>query len=237
MASKATDERTQVLAYLRVSTDEQGRSGLGLQDQREAIERAAEYKRWDVVEWIEDHASGKSLERPGMQRALELLEDGGPDILVTAKLDRLSRSALDFLTLAERAKEQGWSIVVLDMGKGDTLDMSSPIGKFTASILASVAELEREMISSRTKAALAQAKANGTKLGRKLNIARSTVERIEAERAAGKTLQDIADDLNADEVPTARGGEWWPSTVSYVLKQDRSDWPARTRGQTTKGEG
>ena len=233
MASKATDERTQVLAYLRVSTDEQGRSGLGMEAQREAIEAAAEHRGWEVVEWVTDTASGKSLKRPGIQRALERLENGGPKILVVAKLDRLARSAIDFLGVVERAERNGWSLILLE----PNVDMTDPMGRFTASILASVAQLEREMISSRTKAALAQAKANGTKLGRKLNIARSTVERIEAERAAGKTLQDIADDLNADEVPTARGGEWWPSTVSYVLKQDRSDWPTRTRDQTTKGEG
>lgn len=163
-----TDEaRTPVLAYLRVSTDEQQRSGLGLDAQRETIQRAAEYKRWTVVEWIRDEGrSGKSLERPGIQRALELMEDSGPNVMVVAKLDRLARSALDFLTVVERAKEQEWSLVVLDMGQGDELDTSSPYGKFTATMMAAVAELERGMIAKRTREAMRQAKAQGTWVGR-----------------------------------------------------------------------
>jgi DNA invertase Pin-like site-specific DNA recombinase len=232
MAAKTSKQPTQVLAYLRVSTGEQGRSGLGLEAQREAIETAAQQRGWNVVDWITDTASGKSLKRPGIQQALTRLENGGPKVLVVAKLDRLARSAIDFLGVVERAEKNGWSLILLE----PNVDMTDPMGRFTASILASVAQLEREMISQRTKAALSQAKRDGKRLGTRVNIPRRVVDRIREEREAGHSLQRIADGLNADQVPTARGGEWWPSTVSYVLRSDRSDWPERRVRTETKGE-
>lgn len=212
-----------VIAYLRVSTSEQGRSGLGLAAQRTAIERGAEYHGWHVVEWIEDEASGKSLDRPGIQRALTRLENGGPKVLVAAKLDRIARSALDFLTLVDRAKEREWSLIVLDVG-GEHLDMTSSLGRFTATILAGVAELERNMIGERTRDAMAAARAKGTKLGRPRNLPDEVVARIVSERKAGRTLQAIADGLNDDGVPTAQGGsQWWPSTVGALVRREESE--------------
>lgn len=202
-----------MLAYLRVSTDEQGRSGLGLEAQRDAIEREAEHRGWLVAEWIADEASGKSLKRPGIQHALELIEDGGPDILVAAKLDRLARSTLDFLGLVQRAQENGWAIVMLE----PNVDMTDPMGKAFATILAAMAELERDMISRRTSEALQRAKARGVKLGGP-KVDSHIAKRIRKLRERGATLRTIADELNRDEVPTARHGKrWYPSTVHSVL--------------------
>lgn len=204
-----------VLAYLRVSTEGQGESGLGLDAQRAAIEEAARLRSWNVVEWITDTASGKSLEREGIQQAIERLEDGGPKVLVAAKLDRLSRSAIDFLSLVKRAQENGWALVMLD----PAVDMTDPMGRFTAGILAQVAELEREMISKRTREALERAKQRGTRLGRPSNLDRDVAERIESLREFGMTYQAVADRLNAEDVPTPTGaGQWWPASVSQALR-------------------
>jgi DNA invertase Pin-like site-specific DNA recombinase len=204
-----------VLAYLRVSTEAQGDSGLGLDAQRSAIAEEARRRGWKVVEWITDTASGKSLDRPGIRTAIARLEDGGPKVLVAAKLDRLSRSAIDFLSLVKRAEENGWALVMLD----PSVDMTDPMGRFTAGILAQVAELERAMISKRTTEALARARARGTRLGRPSALPRGLAERIEAMRAQGMTLAAIAEVLNADGVPTpTQRGRWWPASVSQALR-------------------
>lgn len=204
-----------VLAYLRVSTDLQGESGLGLDAQREAIRVEAQRRGWTVVDWVTDTASGKSLDRPGIQDALVRLENGGPKVLVAAKLDRLSRSAIDFLSLVKRAQENGWALVMLD----PSVDMTDAMGRFTAGILAQVAELEREMISARTKDALARAKARGTRLGRPSLLSEELGERIELMRGDGMTLAAIADTLNREAVPTPTGrGKWWPASVRQALR-------------------
>src|SRR4051794_460309 len=100
------------VGYVRVSTNEQADSGIGLESQRAAIRIDCERRGWQLVALLEDAASGKSLDRrPGLARALELIERrDGADVLVVAKLDRLSRSLLDFASLMERARRKGWSI-------------------------------------------------------------------------------------------------------------------------------
>lgn len=204
-----------VLAYLRVSTEAQGDSGLGLDAQREAIRLEAERRGWNVVEWITDTASGKSLERSGIQQALATMENGGPKVLVAAKLDRLSRSAIDFLSLVQRAEANGWALVMLD----PAVDMTDPMGRFTAGILAQVAELERAMIGRRTKEALARAKARGTRLGMPSALREATAERIQHMRDDGMTLAAIADTLNRERVRTPTGrGQWWPASVRQALR-------------------
>jgi DNA invertase Pin-like site-specific DNA recombinase len=207
---------TAVICYLRVSTDEQANSGLGLAAQRARLESECAYRGWNDVVFIEDPGySAKSLDRPGMQRALSMLANNEAGTLVAVKLDRLSRSVLDFTGLLSLAESEGWLLVVLDLG----LDMSTPNGKFVAQVMSSVAELERNLIAERTRAALAVKKANGARLGSPdhLRIPGDVREFILRERSAGSTLQAIADALNSRGVPTARGGaRWWPSTVANV---------------------
>lgn len=215
-----------VLAYLRVSTEAQGDSGLGLDAQRVAIEEAACHRGWTVVDWITDTASGKSLDRPGIQEALLRLENGGPKVLVAAKLDRLSRAAIDFLSLVKRAEENGWAIVMLD----PAVDMTEPMGRFTAGILAQVAELERAMTSQRTKDALARAKFRGTRLGRPSALDQRVAASIETMRDDGMTLRAIADRLNSDEVATPSGkGRWWPASVAQALRTSDLNREAQMR--------
>jgi DNA invertase Pin-like site-specific DNA recombinase len=200
-----------------VSTEEQKESGLGLEAQRSRLASECAHRGWNEVEWIEDAGvSAKSLARPGLARAIERLEHGHASLLVVTKLDRLSRSVIDFAALLAKANREGWSLVILDLG----LDLTTPNGKFVAGIMAQVAELERELIAERTRNALAIKKANGARLGspEHLCIPGEIREFIVRERAGGLTLQAIADALNSRGVPTARGGaRWWPSTVANVV--------------------
>jgi DNA invertase Pin-like site-specific DNA recombinase len=200
---KKRTNSTAVLAYLRVSTEEQAVSGLGLADQRAVIEAEAQRRGWDAVEYVTDDGySAKSLARPGIADALDRLRAGKAGVLVVSKLDRLSRSLLDFASLMAQAEREGWRLVVLDM----QIDTTQPSGELMAHVLASFAHYERRIIGQRTSNALQQLKAQ------------SVTERIVSEREQGRTLAAIAEGLNADSVPTARGGaRWYPSTVKAVL--------------------
>jgi DNA invertase Pin-like site-specific DNA recombinase len=205
----------QVIAYTRVSTGEQRDSGLGLSAQRSRLEQEASYRGWSEVEYITDDGySAKSLKRPGIQRALGMLAAGDAGVLVVTKLDRLSRSVIDFAGLLSLAQRQGWALVVLDLG----LDLTTPNGKFVASIMASVGELERDLIGERTKAALAVKRAQGTRLGRPVKLTLEIRQFICQARGNGYTLQSIANTLTAKGIPTAHGGSWRPGTVAHVLK-------------------
>jgi DNA invertase Pin-like site-specific DNA recombinase len=168
------------------------------------------------LEIVEDAGhSAKSLERPGITAALEKLDGGQAGALVVAKLDRLSRSLLDFASLMERARRKGWALIALDLG----VDTTTPSGEMMANVLATFAQFERRMIGQRTKDALAEKRAAGVRLGRPRSLPEGVVRRIVRERAKGSTLQAIADRLNTEGVPTAQGGaEWRPSSVRAVVE-------------------
>ncbi len=206
-----------VLGYVRVSTDEQSSSGAGLEAQRRAIVAECKRRGWHLFEVIEDAGfSAKDLKRPGVQEALRALESGGAGALVVAKLDRLSRSMIDFTALMGKAQKQGWALIALDCA----IDTTTPAGEAMANVLATFAQFERRLISQRTRDALAVKKASGVKLGRPTTIPARTVNRIRREREKGRTLQQIADKLNRDGTPTAQGGQrWYPATIRYTLKR------------------
>jgi DNA invertase Pin-like site-specific DNA recombinase len=203
------------VGYARVSTNEQADSRAGLEAQREAIEREARRRGWTLVETIEDAGySTKDLKRPGIQSALEVLERGDAKALVVSKLDRLSRSMIDFTGLMNRATRENWALVALDCA----VDTTTPAGEAMANVLATFAQFERRLIGQRTREALAQKKAQGVRLGRPRELSPKVRSRIRRRRKAGKTLAAIAEELNRDRVPTAHGGaNWYPSTVRAVL--------------------
>jgi DNA invertase Pin-like site-specific DNA recombinase len=204
-----------VLGYVRVSTDEQGVSGAGLEAQRQAIVAECKRRGWQLVDVIEDAGwSAKDLRRPGIKAALEVLEEGRADALVVAKLDRLSRSLVDFTRLMEAAQKQSWALVALDCN----VDTSTPTGEAMASMVGVFAQLERRLIGQRTREALAVKRAQGVRLGRPPVIPKSVVVRIRQERDRGASLRAIADGLNRDQVQTAQGGKaWYAATVRGVL--------------------
>ena len=202
-----------VIGYLRVSTEEQARSGLGMEAQRIRILEEAEHRGWTVT-WIDDDGyTAAHLNRPGITTALSSLRDGTQSAIVVSKLDRLSRSLLDFAALTARARAEGWAVIALDLG----VDMTTPAGEMLANVLASFAEYERRLISQRTKDALQALRAQGRQLGRPPAVTAATAERIGQWRAAGATWQGCAEALNAALVPTAHGGRrWYASTVRSV---------------------
>ena len=204
-----------VLGYVRVSTDEQAHSGTGLLAQRAAIQAEADRRGWPVIDVIEDAGySGKSLKRPGIAKVLDDLNRGRADALVVAKLDRLSRSMLDFSGLMERATREHWALVALDVG----VDTSTPQGEMIANVMAVFAQFERRLIGQRTRESLAIRRRQGLRLGRPSQLPAEVQTLIRSHRADGSSLSAIADFLNADGVATAHGGaRWYPSTVSKVL--------------------
>jgi DNA invertase Pin-like site-specific DNA recombinase len=205
----------QVVGYVRVSTSGQGESGAGLEAQRAAITAACEARGWTLLGFEEDVASGRSQKRrPGLDRALELCESGEAAGLIVAKLDRLSRSTIDFGRLLERAQRKGWKLNALDFN----LDTSTPTGEMVANVIVAMAQYEQRVIGERTKNALAVKKANGVRLGRRPTLPASVRRRIARERDRGLTYRAIADKLNLDGVPTAQGGrQWYPATVRTAL--------------------
>jgi DNA invertase Pin-like site-specific DNA recombinase len=205
-----------VIGYVRVSTEEQGQSGAGIKAQKSAILDEAQRRGWDQVTIIEDVGlSGRDLNRPGIRAALETLERGEASALVVAKLDRLSRSTLDFAGIMEMAQEQGWALVALDV----SVDTTTPAGEAMANVMATFAQFERRLIGQRTREALAEKRKQGVRLGRPPAVKPALAKRIRGERETGSTLREIADRLNAEGVPTPRGGkEWRPSSFEAVLR-------------------
>lgn len=217
------------VAYFRVSTERQGKSGLGLEAQREAVMRFLNGGRWNLVAEFVEIESGKHDDRPKLAEALALCRIHNAT-LVIAKLDRLARNVAFIANLMDSTVE----FVACDFPQANRL---------TVHILAAVAEHEREMISQRTKAALAAAKARGVTLGgyrsnglpnaeegrllgREARSARANrriadlLPVIDAIRATGvASLRQIAHALNERGIPSARGGAWSATQVQRVLNR------------------
>lgn len=210
--------------YRRVSTEEQGKSGLGLEAQNRDITLFLENfseEPFEVAGEFEDHLSGKSDDRPELAKALEMVRKTGAELLVS-KLDRLSRKVSFIASVMDDPRVK---LRVASMPYADN---------FQLHIYAALAEQEREFISARTKAALAEAKAKGKKLGglrpkteaRNKAIQANATARadkvagvVQPLRAQGATLREIAEALNTSGVPTARGGKWQASQVKRVLER------------------
>ena len=210
--------------YFRVSTDQQGRSGLGLEAQQRAV---AEYVRGvggETLEPFVEVESGKRKDRPELARALALARRKKATLLV-AKLDRLARNT-HFITSLQQS---GVSFRAADMPQAN---------EFMVQILAAVAEYEARLISERTKAGLASARARGVRLGKPENLARGnhTAARLHASRAQAvavrmrpviEALQDsgirsatgLAKQLNQRGHVTDRGCVWHPMTVGRLLRR------------------
>jgi DNA invertase Pin-like site-specific DNA recombinase len=219
----------QFISYLRVSTKEQGDSGLGLEGQRTAVARFLNGGNWTLIQEVLEIESGKRNDRPKLAEALRLCRIYGATLLV-AKLDRLARNVL----FISRLMESGVKFVAADMPQANDM---------TIHILASVAQGEAKAISDRTKAALAAAREGGTALGgtrwnsskihnvgteqsvkvRKLAAAKRASDLlplIQAIKVEGATsLREIAAVLNQRRIPTARQGEWSAVQVMRVLNQ------------------
>lgn len=206
----------QAVIYARVSTSDQGESGLGLDAQVAKCEGYAERVGAQVVEVVREVQSGRSVtKRPQLIEALRRLKAGEAQTLIVAKLDRLSRSVIDLCGLIEQSEREGWSLVLLDLG----IDTTTPAGRVQAQVIAAFAEYERRLISQRTRETMAVARARGVHCGVRSTLPLAVVQRIVSERVEGSTWQAIADELNADEVATGRGGRCWrDSSVRAVWR-------------------
>lgn len=215
MANRRKSSRTRPLAlvYIRVSTADQVDQGASLDTQRATLVAEAERRGWDCEVVADEGLSAKTMDRPGLTGALARLDTGDADVLMAIRLDRISRSVADFAGLVDRAGRKGWNLVLLS----PALDLSDPAGRFTANVLASAAQYERELISMRTREVLAKKKADGVRLGRPPVVAAKVVGRITTARAAGQSWPKIAAALNADGVstPTAKG-QWHPAGCRAV---------------------
>lgn len=213
------------VAYYRVSTQQQGRSGLGLEAQRAAVERHCKGEQ-PVAEYT-DIESGAKNDRPQLQAALAHARVTG-STLVVAKLDRLSRNVAFLATL----QDSGIKFVCADMPEANEL---------TIHVLAAVAQAERKMISTRVKEALAAAKARGRKLGgdrgnlasvsrvghqRSIQVRQERAQarladlqpHLDAARAEGHTsLRTVAAYLNARHIKTAQGKAWNAASVRRII--------------------
>lgn len=210
------------VAYYRVSTAKQGHSGLGLEAQQQAVRQYLNGGAWELAGEFTEVESGKRDDRPQLAAALAACRRFKAT-LVIAKLDRLARNVAFIANLMEA----GTDFVAVDMPEAN---------KLVLHIMAAMAQHEREAISARTKAALAAAKARGTKLGGFRGIAvnqamgtQANVEKAKAwaqgeigqevadMKARGWSLWEIAHHLNDLGVKTRRGGDWQATTVKRVL--------------------
>jgi DNA invertase Pin-like site-specific DNA recombinase len=206
----------QFVAYYRVSTDRQGRSGLGIDAQREAVARHMASVGGQLIAEHTEIETGKRNDRPELAKALAVCRKRRGAKLVIAKLDRLSRNVAFIAAMMDSHVE----FVACDNPHATRL---------TLHILAAVAEHEREMISARTKAALAAAKARGTRLGRygaetlapahkAAAQARAAELRLILIEMAGRSTRAIAAELTARGILTPRGGRWQAQSVANVLR-------------------
>lgn len=216
-----------VIGYVRVSTEEQASSGVSLAAQKAKIQAYAELYDIELVEIIEDGGqSAKTLNRPGIQRALQMIQEGQACGLLVAKLDRLTRSVADMDSLinsyfCDKAKYQALLLSVTDQ-----IDTRTAAGRLVLNVLMSVAQWEREAIDERTKAALEQLKAEGVKLGapsmgetpEEIN----TLNYIKSLRKQGLNLSEIAIKLNTEGIRTKRGGKWYAKTVSNYIQVEEA---------------
>lgn len=203
------------LAYIRVSTTDQAENGASLDAQRATLIGEADRRGWDVEIVADEGLSAKNLNRPALQTALTRLDRGQAQYLLAVRLDRVSRSVADFAGLLDRADKRHWGLVLLS----PNIDTSDPAGRFTANVLASAAQYERELIGVRTREGMAQRRADGVVFGRTVADDMLPVyRRIAALHTAGWSMGGIATLLNDQGVPTANGGtRWYTSTVKAVL--------------------
>ena len=212
------------VVYKRVSTEDQGKSGLGLDAQSRDIGLYLDTyspEPWEVIAEIVEIESGKNSDRPELEKAIQLAKREKATLLVS-KLDRLSRKVSFIAALMDDPK---LSFRVASMPHAD---------KFQLHIYAALAEQERDFISLRTKAALREAKARGTKLGglRDATMKRNAVAKANADARAKKlegivrplkdakaSLRDIAEALNDAGIETPRGGQWHPTSVARLLER------------------
>jgi DNA invertase Pin-like site-specific DNA recombinase len=208
-----------VVGYVRLSKAEEGH---GLSVQRQALENYCQRRGYELVEVFEDNgASGRSTrKRPGLAAAVEACSRRDVGGIVATRVDRLARSSLDFHRIVEQVQKASGTILFSEQ---ETFSLDTPEGRMLASILASFAAFEADLISARTKAALAVVRKNGSKSGRAIGnpgfrpVTPAVAGLICELRSEGMSYAKIAESLNEKGVPTAQNGKrWHAQTVANV---------------------
>jgi len=219
-----------VIGYARVSTDKQADRGVSLDAQTEKIRAMVVVHNAELLDIIvEAGESAKSLNRPGMQRLLALVDSGDAQAVIVAKLDRLTRSVKDLCELLEKFERRGVALISV----AESLDTGSAAGRLVLNIMTAVSQWEREAIGERTRDALSHKRSNGERVG---NIQfgyrlcadgkhvepdpaeQAVLEEIHQLRRGGCTLRGIAAALNRRTLRTRRGSAWRLESVARVLK-------------------
>ena len=221
-----------VMGYVRVSTEEQAREGISLEVQEDKVKKYADLHNLDLVEVIRDEGkSGKDLNREGIQKVITLCKDRSVDHLVVYKMDRLTRRTLDLLTLVEEVfkpnRVQFHSI-------SEKVDTSTAQGKFFLTITGAMAQMERDLISERTREALQYKISKGENVGSpplgflaedkkllRIDGEFKVVSYVKSLKRKKLSLRQIANRLNEQGVSTKRGGSWYAGTVRYILRNGR----------------
>jgi len=218
------------IGYARVSTDKQAERGVSLEAQTEKIRAMALVHDAELLDIIVDGGeSAKSLNRPGMQRLLALVDSGEVKTVIVAKLDRLTRSVKDLCELLDRFERRGVALVSV----AESLDTGSAAGRLVLNIMTAVSQWEREAIGERTRDAMSHKRNQGQRVG---NIAygcqlagdgvhleanpaeQAVLSEIRQLRSQGATLRGIAATLNHRAYRTRRGTTWRLESVARILK-------------------
>lgn len=230
--AQRAEVRALAVGYLRVSTEEQAQSGYGLDAQEDAVRKYADAVGLELIEVLTDagiSGTTRPADRPGFARVLELAAERRFSVLLVKRFDRLARNiALAVTTSAELDTAHGVTIRSVT----EAIDTGSPAGKLIFSVFSAMAENERDAIVDRTKGGRMQKAGGGGFAGGRIPYGYRSdgagglaidpgqapvVLRIFEENGAGRTLQAIADGLNADGIASAKGRRWHPSSVSYLL--------------------
>ena len=237
-ASQKAAEQVKVVAYFRVSTDEQANSGTGLETQERAVHAFAESQGYDIIESITDpgfSGATRPADRPGFARVIELAEQRAFSILLVYKIDRLARDIRYAITTVSDLAEQ--HEVSFRSVTESVIDTSSPMGRTFFAIFAGMAENERYTIRDRTAGGRMNKAGRGGFAGgrvpygyrldgaergeRQLAVVPEqalVVKRIyKAIRRDRRTLQSVCDELNQEGIPSPGGSKWHPSRVSYLI--------------------
>jgi DNA invertase Pin-like site-specific DNA recombinase len=209
------------LLYVRVSTNRQAKTGHSVDSQPAILSAAAEAKGYRV-EVITETGSGRNSARPLLNAALTRLAKGEASALFAVDTDRLARSTMHLLEIAQRAKRQGWRLVITSAD----VDTSTPTGEAFLTMAAAFAQFESGMISERVKrqhqARRDRGEVWGVTAGATSKLPSQHRALILKLRTEGKSLNQIAAELTAQGVPTVQGGAWYGSTVSRVLNSPKT---------------
>lgn len=233
--------RTKVVGYVRVSTDEQATRGVSLDAQQAALRAYCAMRALPEPEMVVDagvSAAKPLASREGGRRILDLVRIGDVRAVVAFKLDRLFRDCADCLSVVRDWDRHDVALHLVDLG-GQTIDTSSAMGRFFLTVMAGAAELERNLVGERTKEALAHVRREGARLGgeaygwRRIDGAddtgRRAVENVRDEqetvvlmrtwREQGQSLRAICARLTEMRRTTKRGGAWSPKVVASILRR------------------